>query len=369
MLRWLRLHDRTVKVLGKDVLVQVHHQKKLIEGLPTIGGFLFDVLTLHRADEVYSMIHQSVFLVLIFLLLYLENLPREKVENYKLWKLYDYSLQFLFGGLLSGYTIFYFKSASTIPVIMFALILFALMLLNESITFHRLKFPVRYFLASLCLCSFLVYLLPIIFHWMNWVSFLLSAAASFFIYIWYIDTIHKKQTWKEQPKRQRAIWGGLVPIVFTILYFLKLIPPVPLSCEELGIYHDIHRVGDNYELSYTRPSWKFWQHGDQTFLYRDGDRVFVFTSVFAPTDLKHQISIRWEKKDPRTGWQTTDIIPMDIRGGRERGFRGVAFKQSVSEGQWRVRIQTAEGRELRRLQFEVVNDPDSSERDVKIKKS
>lgn len=371
MLARFQLKDRTVRIMNREIPVTVGHQKRMFEGIPMVGGFLFDIATLSRIDQLWSLIQQIIFIILIFFFLYLENVPIERRTRFKIiWKYYDYILQFLFGGLLSAYSIFYFKSASGFLVGIFAVTLFVLMVINESRRFHALQYPIRYVLASLCLCSFLVYLFPIIFHWMNWFTFLLSISASFFLFLWVVDQIHKKISWKEQPKRRRAIWGGAVPVVFGLLYFLQVIPPVPLSCEELGIYHQVKRQGDTYELSYLRPAWKFWQNDDRVFLYRPGDQVNVFTSVFAPSKLEHNIRIRWEKKDAESRWQTTDIIPMAIKGGRDEGFRGVANKQSVSPGVWRVKIETEEGRELQRLRFKIQNDPNpGEERQFRIKKS
>ncbi|HEX4922592.1 MAG TPA: DUF2914 domain-containing protein, partial [Bdellovibrionales bacterium] len=41
-------------------------------------------------------------------------------------------------------------------------------------------------------------------------------------------------------------------------------------------------------------------------------------------------------------------------GGREEGFRGFTFKQNYQPGDWRVKIETTDGREIGRITFEVV---------------
>jgi hypothetical protein len=370
MFNFLKFQDKTINLLGKTILLSVGMQKKSLEGLPMVAGFLLDVFTLGRIDQLWSLALQVIYILLIFIFLAMEMIPPERRKVQFFWKYYDFLMQFCFGGLLSAYSIFYFKSSSSLLVILFALILFVLMVVNESKRFHSMNFPIRWVLASLCLVSFMVFLLPIIFHWMNWFTFILSAAASLFLYLQFVDKTHKTLTWKDQPKRSRAVWGGMIPILFVALYFLKIIPPVPLSCSELGIYHGVERRGDVYELSYTRPWWKFWQHGDQSFAYREGDRVYVFTSVFAPSKLTHKIQIRWESKDARGNWQTTDTIPISISGGRDQGYRGVAYKSNVTEGKWRVRIETEDSRELARLRFTIHPDPNpAGERIVKIKKS
>lgn len=367
---FFKLQDKTINLLGKSVLLTVGMQKKSMEGIPMVVGFLLDVFTLGRIDQLWSLGLQVIYIALIFIFLWMEQIPVERRKFAFFWKYYDFLLQFCFGGLLSAYSIFYFKSASNLLVILFAMILFLLMVLNESKRFHAMKFPIRYVLASLCLVSFTVYLLPILFHWMNWITFILSASVSLFLYLQFVDKSHRNQSWKDQPKRQRAFWGSAVPILFVVLYVFKLIPPVPLSCSEIGIYHNVTKSDGAYILEYTRPWWKFWQKGDQTFVKREGDQVYVFTSVFAPSGLEHKIQIRWEKYEQNSGWQTSDLIPMPIKGGRDEGYRGFAYKQNVSEGKWRVRIQTQEGRELRRLRFDIRNDQDpTSDRIIRSKRS
>jgi hypothetical protein len=42
--------------------------------------------------------------------------------------------------------------------------------------------------------------------------------------------------------------------------------------------------------------------------------------------------------------------------GRERGFSGYAYKQNWRPGQWRVAVETADGREIGRRAFSVRED-------------
>ena len=49
----------------------------------------------------------------------------------------------------------------------------------------------------------------------------------------------------------------------------------------------------------------------------------------------------------------TDRIPIAIAGGRERGYRGYTVKQRVTPGNWRVDVETAEGRVIGRVSFRV----------------
>src|SRR5690606_9582332 len=101
-----------------------------------------------------------------------------------------------------------------------------------------------------------------------------------------------------------------VLLLFGGAYFAELTPPVPISIQYMGIYHDVSRVDGQYQLSYNRPFWKFWQNGDQTFLYTEGDRVFCFARIFSPGRFADKVIFVWEYAHPKNGWQVTDRIPI-----------------------------------------------------------
>ena len=55
-------------------------------------------------------------------------------------------------------------------------------------------------------------------------------------------------------------------------------------------------------------------------------------------------------------------VTVRIVGGREEGFGGYAYKQNWSPGDWRVAIETEDGREIGRTRFEIRPDPQTDER-------
>ena len=48
-----------------------------------------------------------------------------------------------------------------------------------------------------------------------------------------------------------------------------------------------------------------------------------------------------------------------IIGGREEGFRGYGFKASYQPGNWKVQIETNDGREIGRIYFELEGVPEA----------
>lgn len=332
---------------------------QILPYISLVGGFSFDVFTLGRIDQTWSLIQQAIFLLMILFLLYVHERPalidRMGPRFVKFWVYHEIILQFFMGGLLSAYTLFYFKSASSWTVLAFVSFLVVLLLLNEKRDLMHSRFPIRHAMASLCVCSFMIYLVPILFHAVNGRIFVLSILFSVLMYFLWLKLIIPKANWKSPSSLGKIMVGLGVPVFFLGLYVVKLVPPVPLAALKMGVYRNIEKEQDRYILFYNRPWYKIWQKGDQTFLAQDGDRVYFFASVFAPTDLEHDVFVKWQQKSKK-GWATTDRIPISIKGGREEGYRGFTYKENYQYGLWRVLLETEDERELGRLSFEIQPD-------------
>jgi hypothetical protein len=170
-----------------------------------------------------------------------------------------------------------------------------------------------------------------------------------------------------EPKKARVRLGWppvLVLVLVAVFYFNKWIPPVPMSMQYAGIFRNVEPQAGRYRLSYLKPPWTaFWRKSEGLFLAREGDRVYFFTRIFGPSRFKHQVFIRWERRDPRQNrWITSDRIPLPIKGGRDQGYRGYAFKDNYQPGKWRVEIETEDGRVLGGVVFQIEKDPSGKER-------
>jgi hypothetical protein len=160
-------------------------------------------------------------------------------------------------------------------------------------------------------------------------------------------------------RRQILVPLGCVVIGFLGFYLFRLIPPVPLSIPFIGVYHHVERTEAGYRLSHERPSWRIWHNGDQEFLAQPGDKIFVFFRVFSPARFSDQVQMRWHWKDPARGWTLHDSIPIRIVGGREQGFRGYGVKSNYQPGEWKVQVETTDGREIGRVYFDLALAPEA----------
>lgn len=328
-----------------------------------IGGFVFDLVTLSRIDESFQLIQQFIYLLVIGLLLIAEKSP--SVEKFftkgfllKVWEFRYEIIHFLLGSLLSVYMIFYFKSASLASAFIFIAIMSALLVLNEFTAFKNLGGVIRFGLFALCSCSYFIYLVPIIWQQIGFFTFMFSLLLSG---ICFVSIFYFLSRFEHISNRQLFIEvmapGFGVHMLFLLLYIFKFLPPVPLSIEKIGIYHKLEKANGQYVLYYDRPWWKFWESGAQSFIADSQDKIHCFTSIFAPHFFKEQVSMQWWQKEV-TGWHKMDSIPMSIAGGRDTGFRGYAVKSNYTAGDWQVRVVTSDDREIGRIYFSVVKDPE-----------
>jgi hypothetical protein len=132
------------------------------------------------------------------------------------------------------------------------------------------------------------------------------------------------------------------------------------------VYHNVEVTPEGYELTYEKPPWtRFWRRSSTPFTYAESDRVYFFAAIFAPTALETGVVHRWQRRSVEDGnptWQTTDRIPYTVQGGRMGGYRGYTFKNNIVPGEWRVDVETTNGRILGRMHFNVVEAPDDAER-------
>ncbi len=334
-----------------------------------LAGFLFDVFTLQRIDAWLDLAFQLVYLagltgLLVFQYREAQGLWQAPASVARWWRYHVEALHFLYGGLLSAYVVLYFRSSTAARPLVFFGLLVGFLLVNELPRIRQVGYRLRLGLYALCVLSFLNYFIPILLGRIGGFVFvlalLLAGAVAWRVADWLAAC-------EPDPAAARARLfapAAAVCAVVATLYVLRLIPPVPLSVQFHGIYHDVRREAGGYTLVHEQPpALAFWRRDSRPFGKRDGDRLYYFARVFAPSGFRHQVMIRWEALDATQGiWATTDLIPLDIVGGRAEGFRGWSLKANFSPGRWRVMVETGDGRAIGSLTFVVEEDTGTGER-------
>lgn len=330
------------------------------------AGFAFSAWTLTRIDHRPALIRQGAALALLGALLVLGERPADRELPQWLGKALRYSeaaIHFLLGNLLSLITLFYFKSASGLTSMAFLVLVFGALVANEVPRFRRLGGMVRFGLYSFCLTSYLAYLLPVLMGFMYPGLFVVAACVASLLLFVIFKLLQRRVAGDRELLRRALLPAVGVQLALVGLYLLKAIPPVPLAVQFMGIYHQVERAGAQYRLQHEGgPKWKPWVRGEQRFQARPGDRVYCFVRIFAPTSFQETVRLRWLYDEPKRGWQTADVIPLPITGGRAEGYRGFAFKSNYQPGRWLVEVETTDGRELGSLAFTIVPDASTEPR-------
>lgn len=324
-------------------------------------GFLVDSLTLQRIDLFFENAILITYLLVAGFSIIVLNFRTSRMEEGtpRSWivAIVPFVMQIAFGALFSAFVIFYFRSASLSASWLFMLFLLAMLLGNEAFRpyYERLTFHVSvFFFAVLSYCIFAV---PVLVHKIGPLVFLGSVVASVVCvipFLFLLSLVARQSFERSLPSIARSITAILAAVMFA--YLTNIIPPVPLSLKDAVIAHDAVRNSGTYLLS-AEPQSLFEQLlPTKTYHQFANEPVYVWVSVFAPTDLSTAIVHEWEEK--RGGkWITANRVTFPITGGRDEGFRGYSVKENLTPGAWRVSVETARGQVIGRVRFDVISVP------------
>lgn len=325
-----------------------------------ILGFVVDNLTLNRVDQLFDNFVLATYVVLAMaslLLLYASAAGKINPRIEPLARTYAPLLvQFSFGGLLSGMLIFYGRSGDWLVSWPFLLVILVVIYFNE--TLHDRAARLTYNLAILFigLFSYVVLVVPVFTGYMGTWVFVGSgviAVASMSLFLRALYSVIPR--FMELHTQTIIFMLGLMFASFNFLYFANIIPPIPLSLKEVGIFHSVVRFENgSYQLTYEEGAWwEFLKDSDDTFHPTPGGAVFCFAKVFAPTRLATDIFHRWEYKNEAGDWEEHYRTSYRITGGGDGGYRGYTLINNFQDGRWRCSVETERGQVLGREYFDI----------------
>lgn len=316
-----------------------------------ISGFIFDNLTLKRVDYLLDNVVLLAYLVIIALGIVSINLGLKKVAY-----LVPYVMQFAFGGLFSGYLVFYFRSAAFSVNWPFLLMLALFFIGNEFLRKHYEQLTLHLSIFFFAVFSYAIFSLPVVFRQMGAGIFLLSGVLSLGVVIGLVYLIQRIA-----PQRLEGHYRLIVQtissiyLLFNLFYFANIIPPIPLSLKEAGIYHSVQKLDNgDYLVSDEKREWyEFFKRNDIHAL--PGQGLYAYSAVFAPSKLESQISHRWSYYDEsEKRWREVSRVNFPITGGRDNGYRGYSVKEIIPAGRWRVDVLTDRDQIIGRTSFRLM---------------
>jgi hypothetical protein len=324
----------------------------------------YDTLTLTRIDRLQDNLILLLYLVALGFLIVLTGRLGGTEETStgiepqssafarflkKIQPYYPMAMQFLLGGLFSAYAVFYSRSATLTRTGVFLGVLVLLLVANEFLRDRLSNMRLLVALYALASFSFFTFFLPVMVGTIGTWVFLLGAVLSVGVTLRVVQLIYQRNP--ERSQREAVLVGGPAIALIGLLvgfYFLNWIPPVPLSMKFGGMYREVQKQDDRFALSFDREWYQVWKRSQNPF--PADEPIYCFTAVFAPVDLNTTIYHHWYFR-PNDGKPFThaDKIPIKIAGGREGGYRTYTFKQRLDPGDWRVDVETEDGRIIGRV--------------------
>ena len=335
------------------------HERQ-ISALSLAGGFAFDSATFGRIDHALT---QAVFIVYLLVagisiavLHVLESRPDGRKPSDKTRTILVAITQFALGCLLSGFCVFYIRSASITSSWPFLLAMAAIFIGNEYMRRYHARLVFSGLLFFFALYSYAILLVPVVSGRIGRLAFLASGGVALVVFFFFMRALAQLGHERYRGARMQ-IYAGMAAITLflNVAYFFRILPPLPLVLTDAGVYHDVRRVGAEFVAQQEQEPAE-WQalFGTHSVLHiQPGAKLYVYNAVFAPRGLKTRIIHDWQWLAPGKGWQSQQRVPMEIAGGREDGFRFFSYKSAPRPGQWQVNILTPDGRSVGRVRFAV----------------
>jgi MFS family permease len=327
-----------------------------LSALAMVAGFVVDNLVFTRVDGTQTQLLLAGYAVACFFAIPLHHYLATRGRGKRLQILLPVITQFALGGFWSAFVIFYGRSAvfgASWPFLIFLILIFL-----GSEYFHR--YHARLVFTSIlfffALYAWAIFAVPVVVGSIGLWVFLTSGAIA--VVAFALFTVLLRVVAHE--RFSQDVWRirvgvGVVLVLMHFFYVANVLPPLPLSATAAGVYHDVWHVPGQYYGSQESYAWPVRYLGVTRTLHMvRGGLVYAYSSIYAPVSLSTTITHRWQWYDSLSQtWVTKAAVAYPIQGGREGGYRGYTNMRVDTEGSWRVRVETGDGRALEVLPFTI----------------
>lgn len=334
------------------------------------GGFIVDAILLPDVTNPMTKYIGLAYLIILASAIILREwiASRNTASNVeqKLYALLTFGVLFFSGASLSFVFIYALRSAAFAVSWPLFLILFACIVANEVVDTHRYRFTLDIAVFFVALMFYTIFNVPIVFGAVNDLVFLVAVAIAVLVGIIFISILRKTSEVAEYERGRGYALALGIPLFVGMLYFLNIIPAVPLTLKESGVYHFVARTPSGEYFGQKEVDSRFLaKYRRQVFHVGEQDSgVYFFSSVGAPAKVSAPITHVWEYYDPvENRWVTSSTISFEVSGGRKDGYRAYSKKENVIPGLWRVTVKVDDNRIIGRMRFiiEKGNQPELKE--------
>jgi hypothetical protein len=204
------------------------------------------------------------------------------------------------------------------------------------------------------LLFYVIFNTPLVLNVQNDMTFMVSILVTMGISFLYVYLLQfTSESARYEAPRSYALAVG-IPIFVSMLYFLNVIPAVPLSLEEGSVYHEVTRDSSGeFFLRGETDTRMLAAFRTPVYHFSSSDTgVYFFSAIHAPVMLTAPVSHVWEYYNQDTQrWDEKAVISFGLAGGRADGYRAYSYKEGLQKGLWRVTVQVDRRRVVGRVKF------------------
>ncbi|MES2225902.1 MAG: DUF2914 domain-containing protein [Patescibacteria group bacterium] len=322
-----------------------------------VFGFIGDVLTFGLLDLSSVTILFAAYIAIVIITTVVAHATFDRQDRpfiRIIGALAPLAAQFVFGSLLSGFLIFFTKSAVLSISWPFIIVLLILFFGNEVFRQYRDSLIFQVFLVYFSIYAFALFALPIAIGKLTEVTFFESTIAALIAFALYIGLL-AATGWArfKQYLVPIIVSSALITAIIVGSYFAGLLPPIPLTLKQGGIYHDITRTAGAYVVQgESVRAW--WDPREQVVHHAPGTPLYAYSAISAPQAFSAGIMHVWQYQD-HGKWSTRSTVAFVVSGGRKEGYRGYSIVDNPAAGNWRVLVQTIDGQTIGKFSFVVQN--------------
>lgn len=330
-----------------------------------IVGFLFDMAILPDVDDPLTKYVGLTWLgLLAFSIMFREWIVSRNTASQTEQTLYTVStfcISYFSGSALSFIFVYALRSAALSVSWPLFVIFLLCMVANEFVSTYNYRFTLDVAVFFIALLFYVVFNVPVLLKTQNNLIFLLSIGISVVIswlYVFFLSPV--SDTARHEAHRGYALALG-IPMFVGMLYFLQVLPAVPLSLKEAGVYHSVIRTEEGQYVTEAEIDDRFLAGLRRPVFHMTSTDtgLFFFSAVDAPELLKAPLSHVWQYYDEeKNKWVTQSTISFGLTGGRSDGFRAYSQKETIWEGKWRVIVKVADARIVGQTTFYVKKTED-----------
>lgn len=323
-----------------------------------LGGFIFDLLILPEAGHTLTIILGTVYLSIVAVAIGLREWiisqnTASRTEQ-RIFAFLTFAIAYFSGSALSFISVYAIRSAAFSVSWPLLLLLLMCVFVNEFISSHHFRLTLDVGVLLIATLFFVVFNVPLFVKVQNDTTFLVSIILTILISLVYVYFLHfTSESAYEEASRLYALAVG-IPMFIGMLYFLNVIPAVPLSLANGGVYHSVTREGGGDFLAVQEAdnrifaSWRVPVYH----VSQNDNGAYFFSAVNAPAEITAPMSHVWEYYDESTHrWVPSTTISFTLAGGRDDGYRAYSQKENITEGLWRVTVKVDEKRIVGRMKF------------------